>query len=327
MVITARDNAQTLELARERWPDVEVIGGVSPCGRSSKVVAICDRIADLRRWATRVRPEVALSHNSYAQIVAARSLRIPAVTAMDFEDQPANHLAFRLARTILVPEVMGVEAIRRQGATPTKVVQYPGLKEELYIGDFKPDREILAKVSPGPRPRIVAVARTAPTRALYHSSSNPLFEMALRAVCSQEGVVCVVLTRHPEQIAAIEDLGLPNCILPRTAIDSRSLVDAADVDDRRRRHDDAGGRRDGNPDLDAVCGKDTRRGAWLERREMIRRLTRPDQLAHLTPRISNPRTPGELHARGRLLEGVVVRETLVAGGVEAISPGVAVLSA
>jgi len=38
-----------------------------------------------------------LSHNSYSQIVAARLLRIPVVTAMDFEHQPANHLAFRLA--------------------------------------------------------------------------------------------------------------------------------------------------------------------------------------------------------------------------------------
>jgi uncharacterized protein len=327
VVITARDNAQTLELARERWPDVEVIGSASPRGRSSKVAAICDRIADLRRWAARVRPDVALSHNSYAQIVAARSLRIPAVTAMDFEHQPANHLAFRLATTILVPDAMDIEAIRRQGAAPAKIVQYPGLKEELYIGDFEPDCEILAKVSAGPRPRIVAVARTAPTRALYHSSSNPLFETALRTVCSQEGVVCVVLTRHAEQIAAIEDLGLPNCILPRAAIDSRSLVYAADV------MIGAGGTMTreaavmGIPTWTLFAGKTPAVDAWLERREMIRRLTRPDQLAHLTPRLSNPPTPGELRARGRLLEGVVVRETLAAGGVEAISPGVAVLSA
>jgi predicted glycosyltransferase len=327
VVITARDNAQTLELARERWPDVEVIGGASPRGRSSKVAAICGRIADLRRWAARVRPDVALSHNSYAQIVAARSLRIPAVTAMDFEHQPANHLAFRLATTILVPEAMDIEAIRRQGAAPGKIVQYPGLKEELYIGDFKPDRDILTKVSAGPRPRIVAVARTAPTRALYHSSSNPLFETALRTVCSQDGIVCVVLTRHAEQIAAIEDLGLPNCILPRTAIDSRSLIYAADV------MIGAGGTMTreaavmGIPTWTLFAGKTPAVDAWLERREMIRRLTRPDQMTHLTTRLSSPRTPEELHARGRLLEGLIVRETLAAGGVEAISPGVAVLSA
>ena len=30
ILVTARDNAQTLELARERWPNLEQIGGPSP---------------------------------------------------------------------------------------------------------------------------------------------------------------------------------------------------------------------------------------------------------------------------------------------------------
>ena len=313
VLITARDNAQTLQLARERWPEVEVIGGASPRRRSSKVAKMYERIADLRRWARRVRPDVALSHNSYAQIVAARSLRIPAVTAMDFEHQPANHVAFRLATRILVPEMIEVDAIRRQGATPGKVVRYPGLKEELYIGDFEPDREILAKVSAEPRPRIVAVARTPPTRALYHSSSNPLFEAALGTVCSQPGVLCVVLARHPEQIAAIEALGLPNCVLPRAAIDSRSLVYAADL------MIGAGGTMTreaavmGIPTWTLFAGKTPAVDEWLERRGMLSRLTarratgRPHaaaiQSAHA--RRASParhgarRRPGPRDARGR----------------------------
>ena len=46
---------------------------------------------------------MALSHGSYAQIVAARLARVPAVTMMDYEHQPANHLSFRLARRVIVP--------------------------------------------------------------------------------------------------------------------------------------------------------------------------------------------------------------------------------
>jgi hypothetical protein len=33
VLMTARDNAQTLELARQRWPDVKPIGGQSPGGQ------------------------------------------------------------------------------------------------------------------------------------------------------------------------------------------------------------------------------------------------------------------------------------------------------
>lgn len=314
VLFTARANAQTIELACERWRGVEVIGGASPRRRSAKLAAIYRRMADLRHWAAQVRPDVALSHNSYAQIVAARSLGIPAVTAMDFEHQPANHVAFRLATTVLVPEMLPSHVIRRQGAVATKVVRYPGLKEELYVSDFKPDWEILARVGLDPRPRVVAVARTPPTRALYHSNENPLFEAALRTLCSQEGLACVVLARHPEQIAAIEGLGLPNCIVPPAAVDSRSLMYAADV------MIGAGGTMTreaalmGIPTWTLFAGKTPAVDVSLEQRGMLKRLSRAEQLADVAPRRARPRTPDELRARGKLLEYVLVQETLAAGG-------------
>ena len=34
IALTARDNAQTVELARAAWPDVEVVGGTSPASRA-----------------------------------------------------------------------------------------------------------------------------------------------------------------------------------------------------------------------------------------------------------------------------------------------------
>jgi predicted glycosyltransferase len=314
VAVTARNNAQTVELTLEHWPDAEVIGAPSPRGRCSKVATLCQRVNDLRRWAARIGPDVALSHNSYAQIAAARSLGIPAVTAMDFEHQPANHLAFRLATTVLVPEVLPRHVIERQGAVGAKVVTYPGLKEALYIGDFEPDPDIVRKVGLDSRPRILTVARTAPTRAVYHSSSNPLFEAALQVVCAQEGVVCVVLTRHAEQRAAIERLHLGNCIVPGAAIDSRSLVYAADA------MIGAGGTMTreaalmGIPTWTLFAGETPAVDLWLERRNMIRRLNRADQLMGLTPRRTDPYTPEQLRVRSGRLESVMVRETIAAGG-------------
>ena len=89
--MTARDHAQTLELAGEVWPEAETFGEREPGGRRAKARASWPGvIRALRSWARDERPDVALSHNSYAQIVAARSLGIPAVTAMDFEHQPST---------------------------------------------------------------------------------------------------------------------------------------------------------------------------------------------------------------------------------------------
>lgn len=83
----------------------------------------------------------------------------------------------------------------------------------------------------------------------------------------------------------------------------------------------------GIPTWTLVAGQTPAVDAWLERRDMIRRLTRPDQLARLTPRRCRPRTPEELHERGRVLEDIAVRETLAAGETEARTSTVAVLPA
>src|SRR5579875_220613 len=119
VMITARDNAQTVELTLERWPEAEIIGGESPRGRAAKLATLARRVVDLRRWARSHRPEVAVSHNSYAQIVAAAACRLPVVTAMDYEHQPANHLAFRLAHVVLLPAALSHLPLKRLGAAPT----------------------------------------------------------------------------------------------------------------------------------------------------------------------------------------------------------------
>jgi hypothetical protein len=308
--ITARDNAQTVELARERWSTVDVVGGESPGGRAAKLATIALRVRDLRRWAATVCPDVALSHNSYAQIVAARTGGIPSVTAMDFEHQPVNHLAFRLASKVILPELLPADTIRRQGAVTSKIVRYPGFKEELYIGDFDPDPAILDKVGITTRPEVVVVVRTPPSRAVYHPSENPVFERMLRTVCSQGSVVCVVLTRHPEQIAAIESLRLANCLIPREAIDSRSLIYEADA------LIGAGGTMTreaalmGIPTWTMFVGRTPAVDLALEQQGLISRLTCTEQLCSLTPRPSAPRTPAELRMRSGAIEQVFVNATL-----------------
>ncbi|MDQ3103428.1 MAG: DUF354 domain-containing protein, partial [Actinomycetota bacterium] len=198
--VTYRDHAQTAELTRERWPHATEIGAPSPAGRLAKVRSLGGRVAELRAWAREHRPDVALSHNSYAQVLAARSLGIPAVTAMDYEHQPANHVAFRGAQVILLPEAVPLDAVRRQGASAAKVIQYRGLKEEVYLADFEPEPGILERLGIARPPGgAVVVARSAPAGAAYHPDENPILDDCLRVLDGRGDVVTVVLARHPWQ--------------------------------------------------------------------------------------------------------------------------------
>lgn len=305
VAVTFRDHAQTAELTRERWPEAAPVGRPSPPGRAAKARAIAGRVGELRAWARRERPDVALSHNSYAQVLAARSLGIPAVTAMDYEHQPANHVAFRGAGRILMPEAIPPEAVRRQGASPRKLLRYRGLKEEVYLADFDPDPTILGRLGvERPVGGTVVVVRSAPAGAAYHPEENPIFEDCLRALDRRGDVACIALARHDWQREALVGLGLERVVVPGGAVDSRQLLNAADA------FVGAGGTMSREA---ALLGLDTwsmfagRRPAvdeWLEREGRLHRLSSPGQLAAIAPRSSAEADLDRLADEGRRIREV-----------------------
>jgi predicted glycosyltransferase len=285
-----------------------LIGGESPANRAAKAATLTRRVSELIRWGRSRRPDVALSHNSYAQIVAARMLGTPVVTASDFEHQPANHLAFRLATRILMPEVLRSTEVGKQGAASEKRVFYPGLKEELYIGDFDPDPEILHKLEIEPSAdELVVVTRTPPTRAIYHRFSNPLFVETLVALDRRPNVRLVVLARHAEQREAIAELGLHRGLVPTNAVDTRSLMYAADL------VIGAGGTMTreaallGVPTLSMFQGPRPAVDRWLEDQGLLRMVRVPDDIGELHPRPGEPKAIPELRRRGTELSRIFVK--------------------
>jgi predicted glycosyltransferase len=226
VLLTARDHAQTLELARRQWPAVQALGGESPRGRLAKGAAITGRAQALRRFARRSGPTVAFSHGSYAQVVAARLAGVPAVTMMDYEHQPANHLSFRLATRVIVPQAFPESALRRFGARPRKVVRYPGFKEQLYLPDFAPDPGVLDELGLDPQ-RVIAVLRPPPEGALYHRMVNGRFDDLLDEAARDDRVQAVLLPRTREQAARYHSMD--GVRIPSRVIEGPSLVALADL--------------------------------------------------------------------------------------------------
>jgi predicted glycosyltransferase len=226
ILLTARAQAQTVELARRHWPDIQIVGTASPRGRAAKGFSIFRRAESLRRIARRERPAVAFSHGSYAQISAAFVARVPAVTMMDYEHQPANHLSFRLAKRVIVPDTFPESALRKFGAEG-KTVRYSGFKEQLYLADFHPDPSVLAELGLGGR-QVIAVLRPPPEGALYHRMANERFDEVLRLALSRENVQVVLLPRTVEQHDRYAALSA-RLRIPHRAIDGSSLLALADI--------------------------------------------------------------------------------------------------
>ncbi|MFL6227915.1 MAG: DUF354 domain-containing protein [Pyrinomonadaceae bacterium] len=230
---TAREFAQTVELAREARLSPAVIGGHGGRELSGKAGNLVGRAWQLARWARGRELDLAVSHNSYSQIVAARLLRLKTVTLMDYEHQPANQLAFRLASRVVVPRAFPAEALRRFGARASKVRRYDGFKEDVYLADYQPDQRALGELRDALGVRdenVLVVVRPPASEALYHRFENELFDALLARLSAAADTRTVFLARtraQREQFAA--RLSGERLIMPQSALDGPLLISAADL--------------------------------------------------------------------------------------------------
>lgn len=229
--LTARDYAQTVELATQAGLMPFVIGGHGGGKLAGKAGNLIGRSGALVKWARTRRFDLAVSHNSYAQIAAASALGIKTVTLMDYEHQPANHLAFRLASRVIVPRTFPQTALQRYGAAARKVKRYQGTKEDVYLAHFTPDpnfRSTLGELGVEPEDVLVLV-RPPASEALYHRFENELFTELMERLNSLPEVKTILLARTDKQRAEYENVPQVNLILPRQALDGANLIAAADL--------------------------------------------------------------------------------------------------
>jgi predicted glycosyltransferase len=204
---TAREFAETIPLAHAAGFSPVVIGSHAGRDVSKKAGSIASRAWALAGWARKRKFDLAISHNSYSQILAARVLGVNSITMMDYEHQPANHLAFRFASRIIVPASFPAERLRHYGARVGKVRRYHGTKEDVYL--------------------VLVLMRPPAHDALYHRFQNTLFDEALEMLRGEDNAQVILLPRNEAQRAVYA--GRERVIIPSSPLDGANLIAASDL--------------------------------------------------------------------------------------------------
>jgi len=231
VMVTARAFAETVPLAQAAGFAPEVIGGHGGGKLSGKAGNLVGRALALARWVRGRGCELAVSHNSYSQILAARALSLRTVTLMDYEHQPANHLAFRMASRIIVPAAFPAAALTRFGAAVAKVRRYEGTKEDVYLGAFQSDpgfKEQLRSFGIGDDDVLVTV-RPPASEALYHRFENELFDQLLLRLMKAPTVKIILLPRSESQRLTYSARTGGRLILPSAPLDGSNLIAHSDL--------------------------------------------------------------------------------------------------
>jgi uncharacterized protein len=231
VVVTARQFAETVALAEAAGFAPQVIGEHGGGKLSGKAGNLVQRALALARWARGRNLDLALSHNSYSQILAARALSLKSITLMDYEHQPANHLAFRLASRIIVPRAFPEASLTRFGATAAQVKRYHGIKEDVYLADFRRDPEFEKQlVGLGiDRSDLLVTVRPPASEALYHRFENELFDQLLARLSATPSVKTILLPRNDSQRLAYSARAGSQLILPPGPLDGGNLIAHSDL--------------------------------------------------------------------------------------------------
>jgi len=236
--ITARDYGQTEGLLDRLGLEHESFGSHGGSATASKARALGSRSAALARWARPRHFDLAIAHGSVDVAAVGTALRIPQAQMQDYEYAGLQRkLAWRAASRVIVPDAIPIERLEAAGARAGKLVRYPGLKEDYYLADFEPDRDVLAELGldrlgivPA-RPeddRVLVIVRPPPETSAYHAD-NPLYDRVLDRLCADPAAVTVLLPRTERQRGAAIARGEETLIVPDHAVDAQSLIAFADL--------------------------------------------------------------------------------------------------
>jgi predicted glycosyltransferase len=223
ILITARDCFQVRGLAdllnvRCKW-----IGRHYGKSRLLKMTGLCVRAGQLAPEVLRGRPDLALSHGSRSQMLLAMLLRIPSMVIFDYE--------FVAGLGVLHPTwLMAPDVIEDVDVNSShKILKYPGIKEDVYVPRFRPNRAILSQL--GIRENeLVVTLRPPANEAHYHNpESEELLGAVIRRMAATPEVRAVLLARNERQEDAIRAAWKPlfdsgKILVPPGTVDGLNLI-------------------------------------------------------------------------------------------------------
>jgi predicted glycosyltransferase len=131
VVITARNDGQTLSILEAEGSDFVAVGANFGRSTTRKVYGLLGRAAKLLAFHKSRGSEIdAVVTGSRAAVAVARALRIPSFVIIDYEY--VNMLAYRIAGSyVLHPDVIRPEAFLDRGVRQARLIAFGGLKEDI----------------------------------------------------------------------------------------------------------------------------------------------------------------------------------------------------
>ena len=196
VVITCRPLANTIDLLDLHGFRYEVVGVHYGGKFAMKLLGFPIRVWQLWRHLRGMRIDVAISQSSFHSPLVAWLLRVRSIYMNDNEHAMGNIPSFVFASKIMVPEFLTAEKLRKQWASPRKVVNYPGVKEGIYLWELEERLRDIGGARPS-KTRPTVYIRPEPWTAQYYKGSRNFLDDLILGIKDQVDVI--MLPRGKDQ--------------------------------------------------------------------------------------------------------------------------------
>ncbi len=225
VIITSRPLANTVELLNQKGLKHTIIGEHYGKNFYKKLFGYPIRVLQLRNFLKNNKPDLAVSQSSFHSPVAAKLLGVPSIYTNDNEHAMGNIPAFMFATQILIPENLPVENIAKKGISISKIKQYPGVKEGIYL--WKKGQQITVNRKILSDKDITIYIRPEPLTAQYYKAKKNFLD---DTICElQEKYLVTVLARDKTQLAHYKQKKFSKTNVPDKPLDFDEIANSCSL--------------------------------------------------------------------------------------------------
>ena len=229
VVVTARDCFQVCGLADLMGVEYTKVGRHYGKHLLLKGAGLVIRSLQLMPAVLGKKPDIAVSHGSRSQVATAAALGIPSIVIIDYE---YVQTVVKPTYTI-VPEMLSDSSMK--GSYRRSLFKYPGIKEDVYVPDFRPDPAILKELGIADGELVVTIRPPATEAHYYTPESGTLFEATVNFLGEKDNLRMVILPRNEvKQTAWVKHNWADWCnskkiVFPDHVVDGLNLIWHSDL--------------------------------------------------------------------------------------------------
>ena len=228
VMLTARDCFQVCALAELHEMPAKRVGRHYGKMKLAKGFGLLFRALQLAPVTVRFKPDIALSHGSRSQMILCTLLRIPMVVMTDYEH--AKPFPGTRPDYMIIPEALPMHMLLDK----ERISRYQGIKEDVYVPTFKPEKGVLRKLGIDGGDVVVTLRPPATEAHYFKQESQELFEATMEWLGSSPNLRVIILPRNDKQGEYIRErwpqfLESGKMIIPSEVVDGLNLIWYSDL--------------------------------------------------------------------------------------------------